>query len=594
MWENRTLLSRITDRLSQLELKYNQFQISRDWIVSLFRPDIAIDTEESSRGNFLGNDIYEGTAPWAARVMATGLQGNLVSKSIDWIQYLMKQFELRGIDELDVMLQDVKDHMTDVYRRSNFYDVQPQFTLNGLTIGSPVMFGEEDIVSGTIKWMPQHYKHCFVVYNKYNEIDGIIVKDTTFTAKQIYDTFLTEKTPEGKKTEREKKFSQALNNAIDMGRMYEEFTILRAVFKKEDSIWQGDKEHQFKKPIGNQTWYDVYFEETTEKDKDQPLKSGGHFGRPFVVWDYDKKNYEACSRTPAYDAIWDTISHQQVYKNLLENMQYKNRYPKYALNSMKGRLQLSPEGITYVNDKEYDRPVKGIDVIGDIQYNEKMSAEFKENIKRHFHLDLFQLFTNVAAAHAQPLTATQIWQMAGEKSTLLSPAVETHSHYLKDVDDRMMDIEARAGRGPFNPDNMAYIAEILNSKNMKKVGSVGIIPEFIGPLARAQKVQQAMDPITQSLQASSSLFQVWPDLKFAIKEYDLLDDMLHAGNFPMKNLKTKEDYQKVIDEVNDQRAQQAKEASMLEMMKASKNIQGAVDPTSIMAGAGKAMAGSVA
>ena len=121
-------------RLEQVKAKYSQFNTARDEIVKNFRPDLGIDTDPGKRGVFFGNEIYEGTAPWAIRVMATGFQGNLVSKSIDWLLYKMEMNELNGIDEIDGWLQDIKEHMTGVYRRSNFYDVQPQFTLNSLTV----------------------------------------------------------------------------------------------------------------------------------------------------------------------------------------------------------------------------------------------------------------------------------------------------------------------------------------------------------------------------------------------------------------------------------------------------------------------------
>lgn len=589
MWDEKKLLDRINDRLSELEQKYYSFQDSRDTITELFRPDLGIDTEDGKDGTFFGSDIYEGTAPWAARVAATGFQGNLVSQSIDWFMYLMSASELRGIDQLDTWCQDVKDHMTAVYRKSNFYETQPQFTLNGLTIGSPVMFGEEEILEGRIMWLPQHYKHVFMSYDKYNRPNGIIIKDDTWTAKQIYDTFINQQqTPEARKAERKKKLSTILNNSLESGRLSDTFTIIRAVFKVDDQIWGNGG---FEKPDGDYSWISVYFEDSNEKDKDTPLKSGGYYSKPFANWDYDKKPWESCSRTPAFDAVYDVQSHQQIHKNFIENVQLKNRPPRYALAALENRLQLSAEGITFVDNTEYDRPPKALDLIGDVQINKELSDIFSEAIKRHFHLDLFQLFTSVAMGRKQPLTATQIWQMAGEKATLLSPAVETHSKYLKAIDDRCVDIESRAGRGPFAPDIMGNVMDIVFSNSKEPVRSIGLTPEFVGPLARAQRMQQALDTIQMGLSAAAPLFQLYPDLRVALKEYDVLDDVLKATGFPLKDLKTKEDYEAMLDAINQQRAQQAQTENAIEMAKASKSLQGPVDPSSILAGVGR-MAGA--
>ncbi len=582
MWEDKSLFDRIADRLEERKTAYNRFNKGRDSICDYFRPDLGINTDENNRGKFFGANIYEGTAPWAARIAAVGLQGNLVSKSIDWFMYLMKESELRGIDALDIWVQDVKDHMTYVYRQSNFYDVQPNFTLDGMTIGSPVMFGEENILEQKIMWMPQHYRNCYLFYDQFNEVEGIIVEDKTFTAKQIYDEFVVKQIrgQESREKARDTKLSVGLNTDLKAGEFHKEHTIIRAVFKSNDPIW--DKE-EFKKPAGEYKWLSVYFEELGDQNrKNEPLETMPYFSKPFIVWDYDKKKWEPCSRTPAFDAIYDVASHQQVYKNFLENVQMKNRPPRVVLSTMKGRLRLNPEGTMEVDKEEYDHPPKAVDVIGDVLMNKELSDMLSEAIKRHFHLDLYTLFTNILMQRKQPLTATQIWQMVGEKATLLSPAVETHGKYLKQCDDRAVDIESRAGRGPFAPDVMANIIDIVMSNAKGRVSSIGIVPELIGPLARAQKMQQSLDTIQAGLAAAEPLLTQFPDLKLALKEYDTLDDIFKATNFPMKNLKTEEDYQALLDAVNQMRAQRAQVAQAIEMAKASKNVSGKVEPDSIL------------
>ena len=121
-WEQMELLNRILDRNEQITERYQEFDDARDEITEYFRPDLGIETDEGNEGRFFGQGIFEGTPAWAARVMATGFQGNLVSKSIDWLSYLMADTRFRGIDPLDKWVQDVKTHMTDAYQQSTFYD----------------------------------------------------------------------------------------------------------------------------------------------------------------------------------------------------------------------------------------------------------------------------------------------------------------------------------------------------------------------------------------------------------------------------------------------------------------------------------------
>lgn len=576
-WNAKTLYERVVDRWGQLDSKYAKINRNRDIIVDYFRCDELLEVDNS--GNLLGSQIYNASGMWYSQMMARGFQGSLVSKNIPWIDYQLDQYELQGIDPLDEWCQMVKDYMVDDYQRGNFYDVQPQFTLDGITIGSPVMFGEEDIVNRRTMWTPVHYKNVRVFYNRFNEAEGVIVKDTQWTAKQIFDTFIKE--DDDNKTRSKAKLPTSVNEALEGGRLSEDFTVYRAVFKSSDPIWEGG----WKKPKGDWQWYSVYFCEIKDKDAktSEPLNDNiGYFAQPFVVWDYDKKPWEASSRTPAWYAIWDNLSLQQIDKNYLENMQLKNRPPRYALDTMRGRLDFSPEGENYMSSQEYASPPRAMDMIGDISLNEHMVNLNEEKIRRWFMADLWTKFSDLVRTNKQPVTAAQIWQMVAEKATLLSPAIESHSRYLSTCDTRMINVALRRGEYPFDMESMSDVSEQVQSNSRRPVNRIRIAPVFVGALAQAQKRNQQLEPITAGIAAASGLLQIFPDLKLAIKDYDTLDDMFQAVGFPQKNIRTKEDYDKLVDALNEARAQQQQFANSLEAAKAAKNVSGPVDQSSIL------------
>jgi len=575
-WKQKTLLERIRDRWSEKDSQYSKVNRNRDVITTYFRSDEILEVND--KGEFVGQEIYNASGSWYSRMMATGFQGSLVSKNISWIRYQMEQYELQGIDELDRWCQDIKEYMTDVYNRSSFYDVQPQFTLEGLTTGSPIMFGEEDMSTGKTMWMPQHYKSVRLYYDKYNRIEGLIVKDEHWTVKHIYDTFIKRDDENG--TKRKAKLPLFINNALESGQLDSEYTCYRAVFKSNDPIWDGE----WKKPIGYWGWYSVYFLDNTEKEKSNtPLNEDtGYFSQPFVVWDFDKKPWEVASRTPAWYAVWDCMGHQQIFKNFQENVQLKNRPTRIATDTMRGRLQLGPEGEIYVSEREYDRPPKALDLIGDVNLNKELSDIYEDTLKRWFYIDRFQMFSDLVKNNPQPPSATQIWQMAGEKSTLLSPAIETHSRYLESSDARMVSIEWAAGRGPFDRATLENITDIVMGNAKGIIRGIGIAPVFIGALAQAQKRNQAMEPIQSGVAAATGLFQLFPDLRVALREYDTLDDILRAVDFPQKNIRPKEDYEKIIESINQQRREDAQFAKSLALAKASKDVSGKVEPDSVL------------
>lgn len=581
-WNKKPLLQKIIDRWSGKDGEYNRVNRNRQIITRYFRSDEIVSTND--KGELVGQNIYNGSGSWYSRMMATGFQGALVSKNIAWIRYQMEQFELKGVDELDVWVQDIKDHMSDSYQRSNFYGQQPQFTHDGVTTGSPVMFGEEEILEQRTMWMPQHYSKVRLYYNKYNEVEGCIVKDDTWTAKQIVETFAKNDDSEG--TKRKEKFSLSVNTAYEQGSLEEVFTVYRATFKVMDPMWDGNDENKFKKPSGNWKWLSVYFLDLTDRDKkNTPLNDNiGYFSQPFAVWNFDKKPWEISSRTPAWYAIWDCLSLQQIDKNFHENMQLKNRGPIVALDTMRNRLRLSPEGRMFVSKAEYDSPPKVVDMIGDINLNKEMVEIKVEALKRWFYIDQFQMFTDLTRTNKAPVATVQIWQMAGEKATLLSPAIETHSTYLEVIDERMMDIEIQAGRGPFAPDVMANITDVIMNTLEKPVSKISVKPVFIGSLAQSQKTSQALQPIQASIEAVTPLAALFPDMPaLMIREYDTANDIFEALDFPQKNIVPKEEYEEAKASLAQKRAEDAELAKALEIAKASKDVSGPVDETSVLA-----------
>jgi len=577
IWDNKKLFDRLMDLFHQREKGFNKFNKARDSIVDYFRPDLGDEVDANGDGAFFGENIYEGTAPWAADVMARGFQGNLVSPSTDWIQYAMLQTELKDNDQLDIWLQDVKEHMSDVYQRSNFYSVLPPFTLDGITIGSPVMFIDEEVSSGVTKFMPQHYKTVFLFYDKFNQPDGVIVKDETWTVKQISDMFA--------RTEEEQKLKLTIstNNAIREKKFYLERTVYRAAFRGNNQVWDVPG---FQKPDAE--WISVYFEEKPEEErKNDPLRTEQYFSRPFVTWDFNKKPWESASRTPAFSAIYDVLSQQQVAKNQLENIELKNRPPRAVLEDHRNVIDFGPEGLTYVDRKDWEFLPKMIDAVGDIRLSKEQLETGEKAIKRWFFTDQFLKFTDLTNTLRQQPSVDQNHRIAAELAVQLNPAIGSYTgEFLRSVDNRVVDIEARAGRGPFAPDIMANITDIVLSNSKEEVASIGVVPVFIGPLAREQRTQQELDPILTAMSVLQPVFELYPDLKNAIREYGTLEDIIKAVNFPLKNLVPEEEYNTIIKGLNELRAQQQQQQLALEMAKASPSVSGPVDETSVLANVG--------
>ena len=249
-------------------------------------------------------------------------------------------------------------------------------------------------------------------------------------------------------------------------------------------------------------------------------------------------------------------------------------------------MDFGPEGLTVVEKGEWEFTPKMIDVIGDIRISKEELELSAEQIKRWFHTDKFLKFNDLTTTLREQPSATQIIKMAAEIAVQLVTGVSTFtSGPLTSIDNVAISIEARAGRGPFNPERMAEIQDIVLSNSVTQISSIDTAPIFIGPLARAQKIKQELDPILDGLGALAPLFVEFPDLKFAIREYGTAEDILKAVNFPLKNLRPEDEYDEIVAQLNEARARVEQQTQALEMAKVAPNISGPVDESSILAGA---------
>lgn len=578
LWETKKTFDRLNDLLSQIERAYVKFNSARDTLIAFTRPDLGSDVDPDGDGTFFGEDIYDGIGVWAPRVMAKGFQGGLVSADADWFAHKMGASELEDIDRLDLWLQWVDRHLLDVYQKSNFYRVLPGITLDGITIGSPVVIIEEtDVVDGIITFKPQHYKTVFLFYNQDNVAEGLILKDETWTVKQISDRFAKSE------SEQKEKLSLSLNNLIQNGNFYKQNTIIRGIFPGDHPVWGSDG---FNKP--NAEWISVFFEcKTKEERKDEPLQVETYFSRPFVPWDYDKKPWESVSRTPAFEAIYDIRGQQQMTKEKLENLKLVNRPAMAVLEDHRNIVDFRPEGITPIAKADWGNLPAAIQNVGNIQLSRDELEIGAAKVNRWFATEEFRKFTDLTDNLRQQPSATQVIKIAAEIATQVNPGIATYTTgFLKDVDARIIDIEFRARRGPFSLEAMAEISEIVIGILGERANEATPIPVFTGQLARAQKLKAELDPILDGLGVARELFEVYPDLKNAIREYGTLEDVLKAVGFPLKDLKPEDEYNEIIAQLTEARTRMEQQQFALEAAKASKNLQGPVDESSVLATVG--------
>ena len=294
-----------------------------------------------------------------------------------------------------------------------------------------------------------------------------------------------------------------------------------------------------------------------------------------MVWDYDKKPWETASRTDAFSCLYDNLALQQIFKNYMDDTQLYTRPPLLSIEEHKGRLSRDPGDIMYLDKSLWDYKPELLNQTNSPQLEAEQSKVFEDKVKRHFNIDLFDILSQNALMRGKPLTATQILGINQEKITLISPMLESNDNYLEQADERVLDIEMRAGRGPFSPDNMELIRDIVRfyAKERNIEANADVTPEFVGRLRRAQQMQQKLDPLYMTLDYVNKVTEVLDaDAAIAVRSYDTLDEGFLAIGSPMKLLKPREQFEAEKAQLMEARANQQQIDNQIEAMKAAKGL----------------------
>jgi hypothetical protein len=361
-YKDKSLYDRfVTIRQARMETEKDLYLPVIESIVEYLRPDLTV---KKDRGKQAGESIVEGTAHFDARTMATWFVGNMVGPTLDWIRYQMGSMRYRGDDEFNAFLQRMARFMLEqvyAYPHSNFYEVNEPYALDGLTTGSPVMLVENDTLNRRKTCILPHYSENFLMRDYFGN-------DIAYHRKQDI-----------KNLDAEQAFGydnlpRQIRNEIDNGHFFTEHTYLMCISRAGDRIFQDLKEPL---PIWTpwvKLWFCTKGLATDEKkplnfryiknpDGSQtilPVSAPGFWYRPFNSWHYHRLPHETYARTPAWNAMPDVKGLNAAWRSIHDVAHKYARPAHYALESIKPKLRLGAQGVTWLSPYEYDRPPKPV------------------------------------------------------------------------------------------------------------------------------------------------------------------------------------------------------------------------------------------
>lgn len=575
VWVDKSLVQKILYRQTQVESYRQPYDDRFSEIVDFCDPGLtAWSTHENTEGKFRGEKVYEGTPPWALRVMADGWLGSLVSQSLRWFKYLFPDKELRENDEVSAWMQEYEDTMYSWYRNSELYVGLSPFTRAALSVGSPVIMPWWNKKTRKIECDVPHPKESFHgPYQSYHRKYKITVVDAVMK-------FLKGKVPEDINDPKNKlsyKILSDWNNGLH-GKKHE---FIRAIYQQDDPILDGQPVRFRNKP-----WMEFYVESNVEGEaqKNDPVMVEGDFTKPHIRWDWEINTDELYARTPAWAAMNDIRSGQEIEGQKIKFGQRILDPPVFAMRKFRGHMNLAPHGVTWYGTAAEQglKPEQILDQPGAYPVADEQSKQQRRNVERWFQTDFFQLISRLTAENTGSWpTATQILQLHGEKAVVLAPRVGRFMGVLRNIDTRFTDIAQRQNELPPPPD---IVLEYMMQRRIEKGETeLDIDVDFLSPLAVIQQRAETLGRSEEALAVIERYVTLDPMLLKKVRLDVAMEKDLESVRFSQDAIVSEEEYMEVLAAIAEAEQQEKQAALLAEAADAVPKLSGQVEENSPLA-----------
>ncbi len=416
---------------------------------------------KEEEGGKVGAEIYDGSAIAAHKVWTNGMQGSMLGPTMDWFQFRLRNRMLNQIREVKIWMRECEEEIFHTFRRSNFYDSLGEFIGDGGGIGTATIYHEEDEENHTINFSTRHPYEIYIA-ERLGMVD-VVHRKYIMRAREIVSYFGEANCPQ-----------EVVFNATQFP--LKKYTVLHRVFKNDDYIPTG-YEHRF-----NKKWRSIYL----LYEKQHLLDLGGYDDFPYNVWRTTKNSNEVYGRSPGGDAIYDIEKLNMMGKTILEMAQIATKPPLQMSDTLRGRIEYKPAGMTYLRGQEL---VREMPINPNFPITLELINDTREIIQNHYQVKLFLMLLDVSS---REMTATEIIERAGEKAIILGTWVSRlESEVLDQLVTGAFWTEHRAGRLPEPPGVLQDAGADLDI-------------EYQGPLAKAQQ------RLFQTSGRSQALTAIWP------------------------------------------------------------------------------------
>jgi len=459
--------------------------------------------------------LFDSTAITANNLLAASLQGTLTSPSLQWFYLKIKNPEFNQDREVQLWLEDSAKRMYDLFNETNFNSEVHELYLDLCSIGTGCLFveeGKEGFDKDLIHFNCLHISEYYIQEN----VDGYV--DTLYrryklTARQAVQEFGEDNIGE--------KITEAIKDKPD-----KMFNFIHAVEPTQD----------YERSVGKvATKLPFHSCHVCEEDK-MVVRSGGYNEFPYLVPRWAKATGEIFGRSPSYNALPDIKTLNKAVEIGLKAWSKAIDPPLLVQDDgVIGKVRMTPGGITVIRN---DAAVQPLQIGSNWQITDLKETQLRTAIRQAYYSDQLQL------QEGPQMTATEVQVRYELMQRLLGPTLgRFQSEFLNPLIERVFGLMLRAGALSLAPD-------IIENQQVDV--------EFVGPLARSQRMEEAV-AVERLYQLAMQIGQADPQILDIINHDQAIRMRAELLGVPKSVLRG-------VDEVEEIRQQRAEQQQMEQEM----------------------------
>jgi hypothetical protein len=355
-----------------------------------------------------GSKILDSTPGDAHEIATNGMYSGLTPPSRPWHRTQFQDEDLNEWGPAKKFMDRLERRRNAELRKSNFYSAMHSSYAESIGFANTLVYLRE-LDEGGFVFRTFTFGEYWWSRSATGRVDTVY-RTEWMSAKKMLDDF------------GEDKCSRQVKESLRNNRPFDCYEILHAVEPRT-------VRDVTKKDAANKPFQSIWMETGNEK---KVLREGGFDDFPYAcaVWLLvGADNYG--SGSPGFRKLPDIKQLQDMEESCLMAVHRELDPPIQAPPSMKGQpIRRNSGGITY-HDGQADGLKRLYEFKFDIQAGEMKSEAIRQRIFKGFYNDLFLMITN-SEARGQPVTATQILEMQGEKMLQLGPFIERQEDELLD------------------------------------------------------------------------------------------------------------------------------------------------------------------